>query len=194
MENTPEPIAGLIREHRMIEAAVAETGARIAAALSAPDEPAFADAALEQLWLFQLLLEREVAIHIAKEEEVLFPVLRAEVARLSELIDDMIFEHDQIREKRDALAGALAELADDHDAVEQARAQIRDGLNGGVAHDPLGALTTLRAAVEQLDWIFQGHFTGEEDGLFLPAEDLLSAGTLADMARRMAEIEAAAEG
>lgn len=188
-ERTPEPIAGLIREHRVIEAAAAETGERVAAALAAPEQPALAGDAIEQMWVFQLLLEREVAIHIAKEEQVLFPVLREQVARLSELIDDMLFEHDQIREKRDQLAGALADLEDDHDAVEQARASIRDGLNGAGA-DPLAALRGLRETVEQLDWIFQGHFTGEEDGLFLPAEDLLSPETMEEMARRMAELEA----
>jgi hypothetical protein len=39
--------------------------------------------------------------------------------------------------------------------------------------------------------VFQGHFTGEEDGLFIPAEDMLSAEAFATMAAQMAALEAA---
>ena len=125
METAPEPLAGLVREHRLIEAAVADTLAHVGAAAAAPDDTALVDAALEQLWLLQLLLERDVALHIEKEEHVLFPAPRREIARLSELIDDMIAEHDEIKARRDLLGRTLAGLDDDHDEVHPLQERLR---------------------------------------------------------------------
>ena len=63
---------------------------------------------------------------------------------------------------------------------------------GALRHGDIAAnLRNLGELLERLDWVFQGHFTGEEDGLFLPAEDVLSAGTFATMAEQMAALEAA---
>jgi hemerythrin-like domain-containing protein len=195
MEASPEPLAGLVREHRLIEATVAETLARLSAAVTAPDDGALTDAALEQLWLFQLLLERDVALHILKEEAVLFPTLRAELARVGPLIDHMIDEHDEIKARRDLLGRTLATLDDDHEAVHRLEEQLRAEIwsaraSPAAASGKMGALLDM---VTQLDWVFQGHFTGEEDGLFLPAEDLLSAETFERMAREMARLEAEAK-
>jgi hypothetical protein len=49
-------------------------------------------------------------------------------------------------------------------------------------------LAAVLAAVERLDWLLQGHFTGEEDGLFLPAEALLSPATVVELSRQMASL------
>ena len=190
MNTTPEPLAGLIRDHRLIEEAVATARSAITAAAADPADPGVVDRAVDELWLLQSLLEQEVALHIDKEEQVLFPVLRHEVAALAGLVDGMVAEHDLIKEKRDLLGRTLAELDDDHSAVREATLQLRDGLTKIENGNAASVLAGLRETVEQLDWVFQGHFTGEEDGLFLPAEDLLSAETLAEMTRLMALLEA----
>jgi hemerythrin-like domain-containing protein len=190
VETAPEPIAGLIREHRLIETTVADTLHSVRAASAVPDNAGIVDAALEQLWLLQLLLERDVALHIEKEEQVLFPVLREAIDGLSRLIDHMIDEHDEIKARRDALGRALAVLDDEHEEVHQLQAAVQSAAAGVRDGDMAANLQDLAQMIERLDWVFQGHFTGEEDGLFLPAEDMLSADTFAAMAARMAALEA----
>ncbi|MGE0545113.1 MAG: hemerythrin domain-containing protein [Dehalococcoidia bacterium] len=191
MSEAPEPLAGLIREHRLIEETVAATLLRVRAANTTPDDADVVGAAVEQLWLLQLLLERDVALHIEKEEQVLFPALRQAAAGLTRLVDHMIDEHDEIKARRDGLGQALTTLDAEHEevlrlqaSVELAAARVRHG-------DIISNLQNLAGLIERLDWVFQGHFTGEEDGLFLPAEDLLSADTFATMAERMAALAAA---
>jgi hypothetical protein len=186
-ETPPEPIAGLVREHRLIESTVSDALAAVTAAMDAPADADLTGAAFEQLWMLQALLEVDLTLHIEKEERVLFPVMRAEAARLSELVDLMIGEHDKIKAQRALLFQTLNELEDDHPQVEQARADLRAGLDS--ANGDPAAFMRLHAVVERLDWLFQGHFTGEEDGIFTPAEDLLSADAFADMAARMAALE-----
>ncbi len=188
MSGVPEPLAGLIREHRRIEAAVAETAGRLAAAVAAPADGNLVDAAVEQLWTLQLLLEDDVERHIAKEEQVLFPVLRAQLEQLATFVDDMLAEHEQIKEQRDRVGAALATLDEQHTAVREAITSVRQGAQQVLADRDAAALTAVQAAVERLDWLFQGHFTGEEDGLFLPAEELLSPATLAELTDRMAAL------
>jgi len=189
MDVTPEPLAGLIREHRFIEATVTATQTCIAAALTAPTAPMLRDAAIEQLWTLQLVLERDLERHIAKEERVLFPRLRQELRRLSGLMDTLIDEHERIKAQRDRLGETLTLLDDDHADVRAAAARLRDGLERVQTETAPDALAYLRADVEFLDWLFQGHFVGEEDGLFLPAEDLLTAATFAELDRQMAQLD-----
>jgi len=191
MEASPEPLAGLVREHRLIEASVAETIARLTQSVAAPEDGALLDGALEQLWLLQLLLERDVGLHIAKEEVVLFPTLRAEVARLAPLIEHMVDEHDEIKARRALLGRTLTTLDDDHEELRRLRDQLRAEIWSARASplDASGKMTMLLEMVTQLDWVFQGHFTGEEDGLFLPAEELLAPEVFARMAVEMARLE-----
>jgi len=190
MPDAPEPIAGLIREHRLIEESVAETLARVRAAVASPDDSAVVDAAIEQSWLLQALLDEDVALHIEKEEQVLFPVLREAVAGLTRLVDHMIDEHDEIKARRDGLGEALAALDAQHEEVHRLQAALQDAA-AAVRHGEVAAnLRGIAELLERLDWVFQGHFTGEEDGLFLPAEDLLSADTFAAMVEQMAALEA----
>jgi len=184
----PEPLAGLMRDHRAIEAAVTAVRGRLKRALGGPPAPDTADLLLE-LMGFQALLERDVERHIAKEERVLFPALRTRLAELSEFIDDMLAEHDAIREQRQRLLTALDELGDDHADVRGTLAELVAALQAGEGLHSLFA--TLAPLLERLDWLFQGHFTGEEDGLFLPAEELLSAETLSELAEQMTALDAA---
>jgi Hemerythrin HHE cation binding domain len=189
----PEPLAGLIRDHRRIEHTLAEATQAITAAVSAPTNAALIEAALSRAHALQRLLEWEVAIHIEKEEEVLFPVVRKQIDGTQDLVDDMIAEHEDVRTKRELLRRALASLDSDHNVIERAKQQLTDGIRGagmsGTTVDPIG-LATLRELVVHLDWLLQGHFTGEEDGVFLPAEELLSPETLAGMVQRMFAIDA----
>jgi hemerythrin-like domain-containing protein len=191
VEIPPEPLAGLIREHRLIEATVADTLTRVRDARAAPDDAGLVDAAVEQLWLLQLLLERDVALHIDKEEQVLFPVLRQAVEGISRLVDHMIDEHDEIKARRDALGAALSALDAEHEEVHQLQAAVQRAAAGVRDGDMAANLHDLAQMIERLDWVFQGHFTGEEDGLFIPAEDMLRAETFATMAAQMAALEAA---
>jgi iron-sulfur cluster repair protein YtfE (RIC family) len=191
MPDAPEPIAGLIREHRLIEESVADALARVRAAVASPDDTDVVDAAIEQSWLLQALLELDVALHIEKEEQVLFPVLRQAVAGLTRLVDHMIDEHDEIKARRDGIGQALATLDAEHEAVQQLQLAVEVAA-GAIRHGDIASnLRNLGELLERLDWVFQGHFTGEEDGLFLPAEDVLSAGAFEMMAEQMAALEAA---
>lgn len=186
----PEPLAGLVREHRLIERTVTETLTAVRMVVAAPDAEARVTEALERLWTLQLLLEREVALHIEKEEQVLFPVLRDLVKGVSPLVDHMIWEHDVIKARRDSVGQALAALDAQHEEVHRLQDAVRDAAAGVHDGDVVANLRDLGDLLEQLDWVFQGHFTGEEDGLFLPAEDVLSAATFAEMAERMTALEA----
>ena len=183
MSEPPEPLAGLIREHRLIEENVAATHSAVDAALAAPEDDA--SPAVERLWALLALLEDDVERHIAREERVLFPALRAACSDIAGDVDDMIGEHEQIKAQRALLAGALATLDDDHDDVRGAAEALRAGLE---RLPDGGALAPLGPIVQLLDWLFQGHFTGEEDLLFLPAEELLPPATLAALAEQMARI------
>lgn len=190
MDAAPEPLAGLVREHRLIEATVAETVARVSEANADPDNASLVEAAIGQLWLLQALMEDEVALHIEKEEQVLFPVLREAIAGVSRLVDHMIDEHDEIKARRNGLGEALAALDQQHEEVHRLQEAVRAAAAGVREGDIASNLRTIGEMLERLDWVFQGHFTGEEDGLFLPAEDILSADTFASMAARMAAMEA----
>jgi hypothetical protein len=183
MSEPPEPLAGLIREHRLIEENVAAAHSALDAALAAPAGDA--SPAVERLWSLLALLEDDVERHIAREERVLFPALRAACTDLAGDVDDMIGEHEQIKAQRALLAGALATLDDDHDDVRGAAAELRASLE---RLPDGGALAPLGPIVQLLDWLFQGHFTGEEDLLFLPAEELLPPATLSALAEQMARI------
>jgi hemerythrin-like domain-containing protein len=189
MNEPPEPIAGLIRDHRAIEAVVTETSASVQAAAPSGDT-ALVEAAFASLLRLRDLLALQVAVHIEKEERVLFPVLRSQIADLAEFVDDMIAEHDQVRQKKETIRERLDALDAQHEAVNRIRAGVIDGLDGAEDADRAAVVAALRDTVVQLDWVLQGHFTGEEDGLFLPAEELLSAEVLVEMAGRMAEFEA----
>lgn len=183
MSEPPEPLAGLIREHRLIEESVAAAHAALDVALAMSENDTAP--AVEQLWSLLALLEDDVERHIAKEERLLFPALRAACADISGDVDDMIGEHEQIKAQRALLAGALASLDDDHAEVRGAAAELRAGLE---RLPEGGALAPLGPIVQLLDWLFQGHFTGEEDLLFLPAEELLPPATLAALAEQMTRI------
>lgn len=188
MSAPPEPIAGLIRDHRLFEESVAAALRVAGTAAAAPGDAVLVPAAVAKLEGLKRLLESEVGIHIEKEEAVLFPVVQQQIDAARDVVDDMIAEHDHVRERRNQLRRTLAELDEQHSRVEGAVTRLVQGV--AAAGVDAAALPALREQVVQLDWLLQGHFTGEEDGVFLPAEALLTPETLAELAERMAAIDA----
>jgi iron-sulfur cluster repair protein YtfE (RIC family) len=189
-----EPMAGLTREHRVIDEAVEEAVEAAAAAVHAAGDGQAAEAALVALRTLEQFLEGYLALHIAKEEDVLFPALRLS-AETNQVIDELIEQHDEVRAKRAALVAALAHLDDGHDDVRTERAGLAaqlERMSGSPAQElSPEEITELWESVRRLHWILQGHFGDEEDDLFLPAETLLSADELAALTDQIAALEAA---
>ena len=76
IETLPEPLAGLVREHDRAADVVAEARSAVEwAARDTEDGGEFADM-LAALGRLQLFLEHDLTLHIAKEEQALFPALR----------------------------------------------------------------------------------------------------------------------
>lgn len=171
MNELPEPIAGLIRDHRRFEAAIADARAALDGGGST-----------DSFVALQTLLDYELTRHIAKEEQVLFPALQRALTALQPDIENMLAEHDEIRTRGARLGAALATLDEQHEAVRAACTTVRERLERPDAGE-------LAQALAQLDWVPQGHFTGEEDSLFLPAEELFDAAVLAELTQRIAALD-----
>ena len=188
---TPEPLAGLIRDHRMIEEVVADARKAISAAAGRPEDRTLVAAGIEALRDLEAFAAVDLTLHIAKEEEVLFPAIRTAAEAETELIiGDMLAQHDEVRDRNAEVGRVLAAIDSHHDEVGREVARISEGLpSSGVEASP-GQLSTLYDTVKKLDWILQGHFLDEEDNLFEPATGWFSAERLSELAAEMARIEA----
>lgn len=189
MVELPEPLAGLVREHRLVEQIVHDAREAIDAATvrdAADEVVAHAMAVLGDLDAF---LAIELTIHIAKEEEVLFPVMRHVIEENEVVVVDMLAQHDEIRTKESEIERALAALDATHDEVDAHAADLRSGLASADERPSLEALMGLRDTVMKLDWILQGHFGDEEDALFEPAHEWFTPEHFAEFAEKMAEVE-----
>src|SRR5690606_11659115 len=124
-------------------------------------------AMLEQLRGLEAFMSRELALHIAKEEQVLFPAYRA-LSGDDRLIDELVVQHDRVRERRELLARALQALDHDHHEVEVEQARLAARLEVAAGRVTPEMVADLLDGVLRLDWIFQGHFGDEEDDLFDP--------------------------
>lgn len=149
-------------------------------------------AALEILRDLDAYLAEDMVIHIAKEEDILFPALRGFTAELDKVVVEMVEQHDEVRAKCAAIEAAMAALDAEHERVEAAKSDFSDtfkhAADGELSDDDLA---TLLDAVKRLDWILQGHFGDEEDDLFVPAIDLLSPETWTDLHERAKSLETA---
>ena len=193
LEILAEPLAALVREHELAAEVVGEARAAVEHASAHPgDHERFAQM-LDAVRGLDAFLSRDLTLHIAKEEQVLFPALRALARDTRRTVDELVVQHDRIRERRALLARATAALAAHHDALGDERAAIGDVLRDAGDAPDAGAtadvVATLRDAVARLDWILQGHFGDEEDDLFRPAQELLSPETLARLADEMSALE-----
>lgn len=192
LETDVEPLAGLMREHVEIDDLITTTADLLVAAIDADAAPAEVDTAMEQLRDLDAYLWDDFVLHIAKEEDVLFPALRGLAADIDVVVDDMIEQHDRVRERRDILERALATMDEAHEEVDAGRTAIRDGLHeasgGAVTVDVLRGLLD---AVRQLSWVLQGHFGDEEDDLFEPALALLPESRWPELAAASAAVGSA---
>ena len=182
-ETTVEPLAGLMRDHAEILELVEAARERTAAALAAEGDSALAATALEQIRDLAAYLAEDLVVHIAKEEDVLFPALRGLAAEIDQVVGEMVEQHDEVRFRKANIERSLAALDQAHDEVEAASA----GLAATLARAEPDALTPADLAelldgVKRLEWILQGHFGDEEDDLFVPALQLLTPETFAQLA------------
>jgi len=141
---------------------------------------------LRELHSLHAFMGHELAAHIAREEDVLFPAFRTLTAD-DRLIDELVVQHDRVRERRALLESVLTALDHHHDDVAEEHARLGASLEAQPRDLSWEALEKLADSVRQLDWIFQGHFGDEEDDLFAPGAELFSP---ADLARMTQEMEA----
>jgi len=197
VDTTPEPIAGLIRDHRQIEEVAAASHRAISAAAGRPTDVASVAAAIAQLRDLEAFAAIELTIHIAKEEEVLFPeIKRVAQLEVDTIIGDMLAQHDEVRDRSAEVRAVLEAIDSHHDEVATETAKLSDGLRAAAECAPgelpsPEVLNSLYDSVKKLDWILQGHFVDEEDNLFEPAIAWFAAGDFAELSARMAEVEAA---
>lgn len=190
LETEVEPLATLMREHAQTHALVTEVREALEAAVEAPRGDIAAVAA-ERVRDLDAYLAEDLVLHIAKEEEVLFPALRGFAAEIDQVVDEMVEQHDEIRHRQELLERALAAMDGAHEEVQREREAIAAGLReaerDGLTRERLAALLD---SVKRLDWILQGHFGDEEDDLFAPALELLSAERFAELDEAARAIDA----
>ena len=188
LETEVEPLAGLMRDHLEVHGLVTEAREALEAALADSSAAARAIEALRDLAAY---LAEDMVIHIAKEEDVLFPALKGFAADFDQVVDEMVEQHDEVRLRKANIERALAAMDESHAEVEAEMAGI--SATAARADGDLASAETMAAlldAVKRLDWILQGHFGDEEDDLFPPALELLSAETFAELARQAKALEA----
>jgi iron-sulfur cluster repair protein YtfE (RIC family) len=163
----------------------------VEAALEALGDTELAGNALRVMRDLDAYMAENLVIHIAKEEDVLFPALRGFAAAIDQVVDEMVEQHDEVRNRQAILARALTAMRQTHDEVDAARSQITSAVNRATAAGTSNEkLEEFLDGLKRLDWILQGHFGDEEDDLFVPALELLSAEAFEELAKQAARIEA----
>lgn len=189
-ETSIEPLAGLMREHVETHGLVERAEEALEEAVASPDDAVRGEAATEALAVLENHLARDLVIHIAKEEEVLFPALVGFAADLDQVIDEMVEQHDEVRLRKANLERALKIVQDKHQELDEAQAHLAAAMASARAGSlPPAVLDELLDAVKRLRWILEGHFGDEEDDLFPPAVELLPQKTWDDLARQAEELE-----
>jgi hypothetical protein len=110
-------------------------------------------------------LNAELEVHIRKEEEPLFPRLKAALPSDDRLVDEMIAEHDQVRMKRERVRGVLEEMLNGDDHVEFRELRAAFGAAVGIAVQPdvsIEGLRSLRQAWRAAYETLRVHFQNEE--------------------------------
>lgn len=189
MDELPEPLAGLVREHRLLEQIVHDAREAIDAATVRDAAGGVVARAMDMLRDLDAFLAIDLTTHIAKEEEVLFPVMRRVIEENEAVVVDMLAQHDEVRAKESEIERMLAALDATHDEVHAESANLRAGLATAEARPSMETLVGFRDTVMKLDWILQGHFGDEEDALFEPAHEWFTADQFAEFARQMEEVE-----
>lgn len=185
---TLEPMAGLVREHYTINEAIEGARDAVLDAVRAPSDANLAQIAVESIRDLESFMDGRLALHIAKEEDILFPALRLD-PEITTTIDELIEQHDEVRERHREMIAALAHLDEAHEEVNAERSRLSDALRAAGTTPSAEQMLELWETVRRLHWILQGHFGDEEDDLFLPAESLLSAEQLAQLQHRVDALE-----
>ena len=190
LQTEVEPLATLMREHGEIHALVTEARELAEESLAAPGDSGLAAQALATMRRLDLFMAESLVIHIAKEEDVLFPALRGLASEMDQVVDEMVEQHDEVRFRQAFIEKTIAALDHTHDEVDAERAALAARLQEvGSAPPSVDVLATLLDGVKRLDWILQGHFGDEEDDLFVPALELLSPDVWADLAVKAAALD-----
>lgn len=175
LETTIPFLVELMDEHDVVHGLAERAIEAIGEATDAG--PTERDAALEALRDLDAYLLEDLPLHIAKEEDVLFPALQGFAADLDKVVAEMVEQHDEVRFRSAAIEAAMRKLDADHERVEAAKSGFSEALRHANTTLTDADLATLLDAVKRLDWILQGHFGDEEDDLFTPAIDLLTPET-----------------
>ena len=183
-ETDVEPLAGLMRDHVEILELVDSTIEQIVSALSSESERVLAAVALEQVRDLAAYLAEDLVVHIAKEEDVLFPALRGLAGEIDKVVYEMVEQHDEVRLRKANIERTLVALDHSHEEVEGAAAALANTLAQADGPTP-AVLTPLLDGVERLAWILEGHFGDEEEDLFVPALELLTPETFGQLAVAM---------
>lgn len=187
-DEMPEPLAGLLRDHEQVAAVVADARATFDGAVLPGARPEVAARVLDVARALQRFLARDLSVHIAKEEEVLFPALRRLAEDMDDSVQHMVAQHDEIRARRDLIDRTMAALDAHRNEIEVER----DAFVSDVGRTARGLTPELLAALRErsmrLERILLGHFAEEEEDLFVPAMTLLSRDVLDDLSIRMATL------
>lgn len=189
MDDLPEPLAGLVREHRLTEQRLQDARAAVDAATVRDANDAVVAHAMDVLRDLDAFLAIDLTTHIAKEEEVLFPVMRRVIAENEAVVVDMLAQHDEIRAKEWDIEHMLAALDATHTEVHAESANLTAGLSAAGERPSMAEMVGFRDTVMKLDWIVQGHFGDEEDALFEPAHEWFTPEQFAEFAAKMDEVE-----
>lgn len=190
-ESLPEPLAALTREHRVIAEVVEQARHIIGVAAKASAEELPAAETLETMRDLEAFLTVDLQLHIAKEEQVLFPALRGLTKDTDVAVEDMIAQHDEVRSRRSSLRESIARLDQGHAGAQAAASELSAAMRAAEAPVSRKPLSEVNDALARLDWILEGHFGDEEEGVFVPAAELLSPDQLAGLASRILELEIA---
>jgi len=182
----PEPFAHLLMEHEQIADAVGRARG-VTEAAAQYDDADLVPSMVGELRALQSFMVRDLASHIAQEEEALFPAF-LDLTHDRRLIDELTVQHDRVREQRELLLGILRALDHRHDEVEAAHSMLARDLDRAVRGVTPEVQRSLLAGVRQLDWLLQGHFDDEEDDLFEPGAQVFSAEQLEGLSARLESI------
>jgi quercetin dioxygenase-like cupin family protein/hemerythrin-like domain-containing protein len=187
----PDPIAILLDEHEVAMALFGDLDRALAAAGEAA--PAEREQTLTLARRTLDFLNAELEVHIRKEEEPLFPRLKAVLPADDRLVDEMIAEHDHIRMKREQVRAVLDEMLSGGDHAEfRARRSAFDAAVSSAEDGPevsAEALRSLRRSWRAAFETLRVHFQNEEEIAFPLARDLIAAEELAAAGREMVAIE-----
>lgn len=187
----PEPLAGLVHDHRYVERLLLDTRRSVSAALGEGVTPNQTHAAMEQVRDLAAFLSVDLVLHIEKEEQVLFPAVRAwALAEMEVILADMRHQHDEIRDGSEEVADLLDALDHDHTELRTQSGLLAAQLSAAPgSQQDATALRAFDSQLRTLDALLQGHFLDEEANVFEPAARRMEPQEFASLAAQMAALD-----